>query len=179
MRDLGKPSTKRSPAYRIVRPTATKPVAGQPLLDWPPVYRVHFYLGRTIPCLESDCPCTLAPMPTKERTIIPVATARGTTTVILDLPVSKWWDLREIGDRYGSLRRCRISAERTGPRNNSPIIIRHRSLVDADWYSDQILDPGPIFQEICVSSVEFIRSRLEAEKNGPSDLRLLNDRHVS
>lgn len=169
-----KPS--KEPFTPVVRPTAATAIVGQPLADYPTLFRVHRWQRRTVPCDHPTCLLCRELLVVEHRIYLPILDYRTSSIALLDLPETHWTTLKRFEIENSGLRSCVLKSYRTRPQDNAPIALLARELKSSDQSYDRELDPVPIFTAITASNKEkAVFDLLCGKSNAPESSRL-NDR---
>lgn len=179
MRTSARPTDRRESFVPICRPTAHKPVTGQPLCDAATVFVVHRWHGKTIPCQGTPCLFCNELLRTEERIFLPILRWESHQTELLDVPASHWSRLDQYKQKTGSLRDIAIKAIRTRRKDNAPISITARALTTEDVSDPWVVDPIPLVLAITASNVEKATFDILTAKEAAIGWPEKGDRHAT
>ena len=173
------PTESRCPFVPVVRPSGKVPVVGQIVTDQLPVFSIHRFQGRTVPCQGTKCPCTTQMWTTEERIYLPLYLRQSRSTALLDLPASHWSTFKHWQDRGFTLSSLVIRASRIRPQDNAPIAIECRPLREEEYKYSGALDAVELLAAITARNVEFALWSANTAKTASTRSPQLNDRTLT
>lgn len=114
--------------WKIIRTPPTGNLDQVVVSSAPVEMRIHFFKGRTLPCIKAGCAACEAGNKSRLRVYWLAIQANDARKMISELPLTAAEIVINAASIYGSFRGLKVRTWRTEPRENAPVDARCRGL---------------------------------------------------
>ena len=143
-----------SRSYKLMRTPPQTAIKAIILSEFPVGTQLHYHRGRTLPCNPQDCPACKAGQKPRWKGYVYAMSESTRQIVIFEYTERAHETFERFIATYGNCRGAKMTARRTGKRDNSPLLVTFD-----DGRVDGALLPSPEGLQLCLESMWEIRQQ--------------------